>query len=151
MNSNERSANADLHSTILDEPSAGLDGRCAKDAPFSEVTRVVIGAAFDVFNALGYGFLEKVYQRALQVELISQKISADLEAALPVRYKGVTVGEYFADILVAGEVVVELKVAQAYQRADEAQLLNSLTASGKKVGLLINFGRHKVEFRRFVK
>lgn len=118
--------------------------------PLSEITSEVIGAAFAVFNELGYGFLEKVYQRALQVELLRRKISADLEAPIPVRYRGVTVGEYYADVLAGGEVLVELKVALAYQKPDEAQLLNALKASGKAVGLLINFGRHKVEFRRFL-
>ena len=94
--------------------------------------------------------VEKVYQRALQVELLRRNISADLEAPIPVRYRGVTVGEYYAGLLAGGAVLVELKVALAYQKPDEAQLLNALKASGKSVGLLINFGRHKVEFRRFL-
>ena len=140
---------ADLQSPAITR--SALDQSAEKnDGPHSDITREVIGASFEVYNALGYGFLERVYQRAMQVELVKRKFTADLEAPLPVRYKGVTVGDYFADILVASEVIVELKIAPSYQRADEAQLLNALTASGKKVGLLINFGRHKVEFRRFV-
>ena len=116
----------------------------------SKITEGIIGTAFEVFNQLGHGFLEKVYQRSMQVELIARDFSAELEYRLPVHYKGVSVGEYFADLLVGGEVLVELKVAASYQRADEAQLLNALKASGKRVGMLINFGREKVEFQRFI-
>jgi GxxExxY protein len=114
------------------------------------VTHDVIGAAFDVHRELGYGFLEKVYQRAMQVELKLRGQSAELEYRIPVKYKGVVVGDYVADLLVADRVLVELKVAPEYQEADEAELLNELKATGLKVGLLINFGRTKVEFERMV-
>jgi GxxExxY protein len=116
----------------------------------AEITREVIGAAFEVHRVLGHGFLEKVYQRAMQVELLSRGLKAELEARIKVVYKGVVIGDYLADIFVADRVIVELKVAKTYQSQDEAQLLNELKATGVKVGLLINFGRSKVEFRRFV-
>ncbi len=115
-----------------------------------EVTEAIIGAAFEVHNTLGYGFLERVYQRALQVELIGRGFSAELEKRIAVTYKGVTVGDYAADLLVNEQVIVELKVAPAYAAADEAQLLNELKATSLKVGLLINFGREKVQFKRLI-
>jgi len=99
---------------------------------------------------LGYGFLEKVYQRAMQVELKLRGRKAELEHRIPVRYKDERVGDYAADLLVENLVLVELKVAPEYQTADEAQLLNELKATGLKVGLLINFGRTKVQFKRMV-
>ena len=115
-----------------------------------ETTNGIIGAAFEVYNELGYGFLEKVYQRALQSELLHNGHKAELEPALEVKFKNVIVGKYFADLLVDNKVIVELKVAKRYNKKDEAQLLNELKASEIKVGLLINFGREKVEFKRFI-
>ena len=115
-----------------------------------EITEAVIGAAFEVHNVLGYGFLEKVYQNAMQVELIQRGHQCVTEAHIKVRYKKATVGDYFADLLVDGVVVVELKVAKEYQTSDEAQLINQLKATDLQVGLLINFGRKEVEFKRLV-
>jgi GxxExxY protein len=113
-------------------------------------THDIIGAAFEVHRVLGYGFLEKVYQRAMQVELKLRGRNAELEHRIPVQYKGAGVGDYSADLWVAERVLVELKVAPEYQTADEAQLLNELKATGAGVGLLLNFGRAKVEFKRMV-
>ena len=117
---------------------------------YEEITEAIIGSAFEVYNILGYGFLERVYQRALQVELLRRGHSAEIENAIKVIFKDVIVGEYTADILVDGKVIVELKVAKKYNPKDEPQLLNELKATKMKVGLLINFGREKVEFKRFV-
>jgi GxxExxY protein len=114
------------------------------------VTQQIIGAAFEVYNVLGYGFLERVYQRALQPELLRRGISTEVEHRITVLYKDINVGDYAADLFVDGKVVVELKVSAEYNSADEAQLLNELKATGTKVGVLINFGRRKVEFRRMV-
>jgi GxxExxY protein len=115
-----------------------------------EITERIIGAAFEVHRELGYGFLERVYQRALQVELLRAGVSAEMEKRIQVKYKGVVVGEYDADLIVDGCVAVELKVTPQYDKRDEAQLLNQLKATGIKVGLLINFGRAKVEYKRLV-
>jgi GxxExxY protein len=115
-----------------------------------EITEKTIGAAFEVHRELGYGFLERVYQRALQVELLRAGVSAEIEKRIQVKYKGVLVGEYDADLIVDGCVAVELKVTPQYDKRDEAQLLNELKATGIKVGLLINFGRAKVEYKRLV-
>ncbi len=115
-----------------------------------EITEAVIGAAFEVYNHLGYGFLESVYKRAMKVELEARGLDAETEAEIRVRYKGVEVGFFRADVLVNHCVLVELKVAAEYCPADEAQLLNELKATGRRVGLLVNFGRHKVSLKRFV-
>ena len=114
------------------------------------VTEAIIGAAFDVYSELEYGFLERVYQRALQVELSRRGFSAEIERRTQVKYKGVIVGDYDADLIVSGSVVVEIKVNAQYDKRDEAQLLNELKATGLKVGLLVNFGRTKVEYKRLV-
>src|SRR5215203_140884 len=113
-----------------------------------QITEQVIGAAFEVHSVLGHGFLERVYQRAMQAELLRRGISCEIEHRITVQYKGVNVGDYAADLFVDGKVVVELKVSVDYNPLDEAQLLNELKATGTKVGLLVNFGRTKVEFRR---
>jgi len=124
----------------------------AEDKPFlyKETTEKIIGAAFEVHRELGYGFLERVYQRALQVELLRKGVPTEIERRIQVQYKGDAVGDYAADLIVDGVVVVELKVAPQYDKRDEAQLLNELKATGSKVGLLINFGRSKVEYKRLV-
>ncbi len=116
----------------------------------ADITEQIIGAAFEVYRILGYGFLEKVYQRAMQVELQLRGLKAELEPKLQVQFKGYLVGEYAADLLVEDAVIVELKTNPAYMPADEAQLLNELKGTGIKVGMLINFGRSKVEFKRMV-
>ena len=115
-----------------------------------EITGQIIGAAYEVYRVLGYGFLEKVYQRAMQVELRRRGLRADTESAIEVRYKDEIVGDYRADLLVEGVVIVEIKVARAYCPEHEPQLLNELKATRIRVGLLINFGRIKVESKRMV-
>jgi GxxExxY protein len=115
-----------------------------------DVTEQIIGAAFEVHKVLGYGFLEKVYQQAMVVELRLRGLAVEPESKIDVWYKDVRVAYYEADLFVNQCVIVELKVSKDYQKADEAQLINELKATGIKVGLLINFGREKVEFKRFV-
>jgi len=115
-----------------------------------EITRDIIGAAFEVYNTLGYGFLEKVYQKAMQVELILRGHTAETEYVMKVKFKGVIVGDYASDLFVDSKVLVELKVTASNNSKDEAQLLNQLKAKVKEVGLLINFGREKVEYKRFI-
>ena len=115
-----------------------------------EVTEQIIGAAFEVYQHLGYGFLESVYRKAMLVELSLRGISAMDEQPIAVAYKGSAVGRFQADLLVENCVIVELKIAKEYQPFDEPQLLNELKATGITVGLLINFGKSKVAFKRFV-
>jgi GxxExxY protein len=116
--------------------------------PHKEITEAIIGAAFEVYNHLGYGFLERVYQRALQVELLRRGFRAEWERRITVRYKDAIVGEYDADLFVEDFVLVEIKIAAQYDKRDEAQVLNELKATGLKIGLLINFGRSNVAFKR---
>lgn len=111
---------------------------------------MIIGSAFEVHHQLGYGYLERVYQRSMQVELLQRGAKAEIERRIAVKYKGITVGEYDADILVDECVITEIKIAPQYDKRDEAQLLNELRATGLKVGILVNFGRYKVEHKRFV-
>jgi GxxExxY protein len=118
--------------------------------PHKEITHAVIGAAFAVYNELGYGFLHRVYQNALQVELVRRQHAAELEKRIHVRYQAVVVGDYDADLIVDECVLIEIKTAPQYDKRDEAQLLNLLKATGFTLGLLINFGRSKVEYRRLV-
>jgi GxxExxY protein len=115
-----------------------------------ETTSKIIGTAFEVHAQLGCGFLERVYQRALQVELLRRGATAELEKPIQVQYKGVIVGDYDVDLLVDDCVVVEIKVAPQYDKRDEAQLLNELRATGLKVGMLVNFGRTRVEYKRLI-
>ena len=121
-----------------------------KDFLLQPVTQQLIGAAFEVHNILGFGFLEKVYQRAMQVELQRRGVHVELEPKIQVQFKGVIVGDYAADLLVAGKILVELKTDATYQSLHEAQLLNELRGTGFKLGYLINFGREKVEYKRMV-
>jgi GxxExxY protein len=118
--------------------------------PHKEITEAIIGSAFEVYNHLGYGFLHRVYQRALRVELLRRAFKAELERRITVRYKDAIVGEYDADLIVDDSVLVEIKIAPQYDKRDEAQLLNMLKATGIKVGVLVNFGRYKVEYKRLV-
>ncbi len=114
------------------------------------LTERVLGAVFEVSNTLGAGFLEKVYERALLRELGLQGIRATPQTALEVTYKGQSVGEYFADLLVEDVLVVELKCAERLAGEHTAQCLNYLRASGLAVCLLVNFQRPKVEWKRVV-
>ncbi len=115
----------------------------------ADVTQLVIKAFFHVYNSLGYGFLEKVYENALALTLRKSGLSVGQQVPITVYFEGELVGEYFADLVVAGCVIVELKAADAIAREHEAQLLNYLRATDKEVGLLMNFGP-KAEFRRKV-
>lgn len=118
--------------------------------PHKEITEGITGSAFEVYNHLGYGFLHRVYQRSLQVELAKRGFSGDLEKRTTVRYKHVIVGEYDGDMIVNDVVLVEIKIAPQYDKRDEAQLLNVLKATGLRLGVLLNFGRYKVEFKRLI-
>ena len=101
-------------------------------------------------RVLGPGFLEKVYENALLIELKSQGLRAENQVPIKVQYKGNEVGEYYADIVVENQVILELKAVDSLQKIHEAQLLNYLKATGYKVGLLVNFTHPKAEIKRFV-
>jgi GxxExxY protein len=110
----------------------------------------VVGAAYEVANVLGGGFLEKVYERALVRELTLRGRTVKVQAPFAVTYKGYAVGEYFADPIVEDQLVVELKCAEQLSNEHMAQCINYLKASGLTIALLINFQRSKVEWKRIV-
>lgn len=112
-----------------------------------EITEKVIKAFYAVYNALGYGFLEKVYVQALVIELQNLGLEVARNVAITVFYAGQAVGEYFADLVVADRVIVEVKAARIFAPEHEAQLLNYLKATPYEVGLLLNFGP-KAEIKR---
>jgi GxxExxY protein len=114
-----------------------------------ELTREIIGAFFDVYNELGYGFVESVYQRALPVALAARGVRSEREVPLTVRFRGAVVGDYRADLVVDGRVIVESKVAEKILPVHEMQLLNYLRATGIVVGLVLCFGPRPT-FRRLL-
>jgi len=116
----------------------------------NDITYAINGAVFEVNNILGSGFLEKVYENALLVELKSRGLKVKNQVPINVSYKGEVVGEYAADLLVEDKVIVELKTVENLDRAHEAQLLNYLKATGLQVGLLINFKHKKADIKRMV-
>ena len=122
----------------------------ADGTSLNSLSEKVLGAVFEVSNTLGAGLLEKVYQRALLAELSLRGIRATAEASFAVTYKGHRVGEYFADLLVEGVLVVELKCAERLAHEPTAQCLNYLRASGLTLCLLVNFQKPKVEWSRIV-
>ena len=113
----------------------------------TDTTELIIKAFYKVYNTLGYGFLEKAYRNALAIELRKLGLEAIQEARIAVYYGGEVVGEYFADLLVDGAVIVELKAVKRLSEEHEAQLLNYLKATRFEVGLLLNFGP-KPEIKR---
>jgi GxxExxY protein len=120
-----------------------------EDSKYKELTEKIIGIFYKVYNNLGYGFLEKVYENAMMIEFKKENISAVSQYAIKVFYQDKIVGEYFADILVDRKVIVEIKAAKSLSLENEAQLLNYLKATDIEVGLLLNFGP-KPEVKRKV-
>ena len=114
-----------------------------------EVTEKIIGAFYKVYNFLGYGFLERVYERALAIEFENIGLKFGRQVPVEVLYSGKVVGNYIADFIVEGRVVVEIKAIRELTECDGKQLLNYLRVTGKEVGLLLNFGR-KAEIHRKV-
>ena len=110
----------------------------------------VIGCAFEVANVLGCGFLEKVYQNALLLEVRRCGLQAEKEKLIQVRYKNQIVGEYFADILVDKTIVIEIKAVKELNEIHQAQLLNYLRATKLPLGLLINFATPRIQIKRML-
>ena len=118
---------------------------------YKELTEKIIGCAYRVYNKMGFGYLESVYEKCMLIEL--RKAGFDIESQKPIRiqYEGEVVGDFIADILVNDTVILELKSVRKLVEAHEVQLVNYLVATGKPVGLLINFGETKVAVKRKVK
>ncbi|MFH0808135.1 MAG: GxxExxY protein [archaeon] len=116
---------------------------------FEEISKEIIGVYFEVYNLLGFGFLEKVYEEAMALEFKRRGISFERQVGFDVLYKGDVAGKYVADFIV-GDVVVEIKAKCCLDGVDEAQLINYLKGTDRKVGLLFNFGGEKPDFKRKV-
>ena len=116
---------------------------------YEDLTGKILQACFEVSKELGSGFLESVYEKALLVALRQKDLQAAAQVPLLVKFRGVIVGDFYADILVEGKVLIELKAVRNLANEHYAQLLNYLKATNLEVGLLINFGNPKLEYRRF--
>ncbi len=115
---------------------------------YERLTEKIIGCAYEVYNQMGFGFLESVYEKCLMIELERNGLKAEVQKPIAVSYRETPVGDFVADIIVEDTVIVELKSVRALNRYHEAQLVNYLVATGKPVGLLLNFGEEKVEVKR---
>ena len=113
------------------------------------LTEMIIGCGFQVSNTLGSGFLEKVYENSFAIELRKGGLDVKQQAPIKVLYEGSVVGEYFADLLVSNLVIVELKAVKEISDAFAAQCLNYLKATGLPICLLLNFGKPRVEVKRY--
>ena len=118
---------------------------------YQELTKNIIGCAYRLYNKMGFGFLESVYEECLLIELRKAGLRAESQKPITVFYDGEIVGEFVADIVVEDIVILELKSVRQIAKAHEAQLVNYLVATGIPVGLLINFGEYKVEVKRKVR
>ena len=114
-----------------------------------ELTGKILAACFEVSNELGCGFLESVYQNALIIALQEKGLTVEPEHELTVIFRGQAIGQFYADLLVENNVIIELKAVSALNENHKAQIINYLKATGIDVGLLVNFGAPKLEYRRF--
>ena len=119
--------------------------------PEQDLTQKILEGSFAVHDTLGCGFLEKVYSNALFFELQKIGLRCEREVPFKVKYKDAVVGDYCTDLIIKKRVIVELKACAALDSVHEAQILNYLKASGIQVGLLLNFGKLKLQFRRFIR
>ena len=122
-----------------------------KNLRHEELTRIIIGGAFDVINELGSGFLESVYENALLLALRQKGLSVRIQHPIKVMFRNECVGDFFADMLIEEKILIELKAVKAIAPEHQAQIINYLNATGIEVGLLINFGNPKLEYKRFTR
>jgi len=116
-----------------------------------ELTKRIIAAAYQVYNTMGFGFLESVYEKCLLIELRKAGLQAESQKPIIVKYENEIVGEFKADVIVEDTVILELKSVRQIMQAHEVQLVNYLVATGKPIGLILNFGEQKVEVKRKVR
>lgn len=128
-----------------------MNSSIKKEYPESELTGKIIGAAMEVHNHLGNGFQEVVYQRALSIELNLQGLEHEREKELPLSYKGFDIGKRRVDFFVADRIMVEIKAVKHLEDVHLAQAINYLEAYKMDIGLLINFGNTKLQFKRVMK
>ncbi len=118
---------------------------------YEELTEKIIGCAYRVYNKMGFGFLESVYEKCLLIELKKEGLQAESQKAIIVKYENEIVGQFTADILVEDTIILELKSVKQIIQAHEVQLVNYLVTTGKEVGLILNFGERKVEVKRKIR
>jgi GxxExxY protein len=118
---------------------------------YGDLSGKVIGAAFEVINELGAGFLESVYENALLIALQQAGVRVERQAPIKVNFRGSVVGDFYADLLVESRILVELKAVKALVPEHQAQIINYLKATGISVGLLINFGNPRLEYKRLTR
>ena len=118
---------------------------------YKEITETIIGCAYRVYNKMGFGFLESVYEKCLLIELRKAGLDVESQKLITVYYDDEIVGEFAADIIVNDTIILELKSVRRIIEAHEVQLVNYLVATGKPVGLILNFGERQVEIKRKVK
>lgn len=116
-----------------------------------ELTSEIIGCAMEVINELGSGFLESVYEKAMLIALQQKGLATRAQNPIMINFRGQCVGDFYADLFVENLVLVELKAVKAIAPEHQAQIINYLNATGIEVGLLINFGNPKLEFKRFTR
>ncbi len=117
---------------------------------YKDTSYKIVGLAMEVHSKLGYGFLEKVYENAMMVLFRRESISAKQQAPITVYFDGEIVGDYYADILVEDKIILELKALEKITDAHRAQTLNYLKATGLQLAILLNFGKQRLEYERFV-
>lgn len=118
---------------------------------YEELTQKIIGCAFRVYNKMGFGFLESVYEKCMHIELKKSGLPFESQKRINVFYCNESVGDFIADLIVSNLIIVELKSVKQISNAHEIQLVNYLVATRKPVGLIINFGEEKVEIKRKVR
>ena len=116
-----------------------------------KITETIIGCAYRVYNKMCFGFLESVYEKCLLIEMRKAGLDTETQKPITVYYDGEVVGEFVADMIVNDSIIIELKSVRRIIKAHEIQLVNYLVATGKPVGLILNFGESKVEIKRKVK
>ena len=118
---------------------------------YRELTEKIIGCAYRIYNTMGFGFLESVYEKCMLIELRKEGLNAESQKPITVTYDNENVGEFITDIIVEDTIILELKSVKRIVKAHEVQLVNYLVATGKPIGLILNFGEWKVEIKRKVK
>jgi GxxExxY protein len=122
--------------------------KAEKELPYSELTGAILGCCFDVMKELGPGFLEKVYKNALLIAMSQKGLQVEVERPFEVVFRGKIIGRYNADLVVNQTVIVEIKCCDSLIAEHQAQLFNYLTVAGLPIGLLVNFRRRKIEWKR---
>ena len=145
MNADERGLKNDTRKERI-----CVNPRSSAAQSLNALTERIIGCAYDVANGLGCGFLEKVYENALRIELQRAGLNVRRQHPIPVTWRDQVVGDYYADLLVESSVIVELKAVKAFDDVHLAQCLNYLKATGLKICLLINFAKPRIEVKRIV-